>query len=1352
MAATPNALRTTLHRALPVAAAALLVFSAIAIVADAQSSCSGDRITIPVGPSTVGPSQQNSQRTILVTNVGACPVDKIIFSIADLTSPARELKFRAEDSVPVTTPAGWTMSAANSGTTNFLTYTSVGGHQIASQSAENFIVSVDASGAPTDGVTFTMTAVGYYLGTATHSLQTPHTIRVDGTPPLASTATLLDIGTPDQPGPNGHLDAFRLVFNEDLQCKSIVPSDFKANLATDPVAYQTKSFTPNPRCNTLTFSFQEDLVYDTGKLPNIGYTPGDATDLAGNKLASIPANLVEVDGAAPVLVSAAAKAGDSTILVTFSEAVHHDPGTSATVLTGVDFEYLPGSCSATVCKINTVTHASGADAHRALLSITPALQASDVDPNTGFQVCAFKTSAGQATIVDNAPVFNRLVKTSSSLCPHVTGPQLVTAEVNIDSNSLLMTFNGPMTGQGSSGEIRLQDIDIINTEISGGGPTGITSLLHKGTGNMVRATLDATVRPTDVDNTPSRVRILTQTIGSTGTSITMPATDTELIDKTDPSIRYANTTDTDGDGLVDAYFLTFSERIDDASFQPAVFGIPPTLGNGHTVSATLDTGDVDNDNKAIIHFSETPTDHTGVKPEFRTSVDGLFQDFANIGKGAPNELRALPTDDSLAEIDRANPVVMAASTVDSGAGDGRLDGYLITMSEPVKDATFIARATIGGQVRDAWTVEFRAGLGFTTGSKADDNTFVLTFGQTSSYDTDAKPQVQYTQLFKSDGTPFGGIQDLAGNFLLSFGAGGINEVDNAAPVLVEAVGFAGKSLLDITFSEPVDDGAGGPITRSDLFYSNINAPPLVSGNPPCSEGTSGFISTREIDHQPGSRTARATLNCPLHPSDIGKDAVRAEVAAIVELAAPHQSVVPKNVVIGEARDLTPPGNITDLKAVGPVTANSVTLQWIAPGDDYQGGDNVVGYRIRQSEFPITATNFDGGQVEDVTIDAYLPPVLVAPGEVQAVLILNLTPKTVYHFALAAFDNGSPSNLGNVSADIQVETIEDQSRPPGTLVIQSTTHPQNQARANQNPRFTWNSLTDPESTVIYRWAMNHQSGYEVKSTDNTTGTTTSKDFTTDVQPGSWYFHVAGFSGGGKTVETAHYRFIVDYEVVLADSIRLANKGFNITVQRQDSDNTIYWNLPAKEGLPGVFQGVTIWRLEDGEWVPLKVLDGDYSDLAVANYTDDTGQDKASTRYLVTITYKDDQGGAEGSKALNPEYGTEPNQYEGVRAPAEKKGVDTWVWILIGIVGALLIAGLIVFFVLRSRSEKDALAREAAAGGYQWEEEGPPSAVDPATGLPIHDVKCPSCSHQFQATGNMPLDIACPSCGVTGTLAA
>jgi len=726
-------------------------------------------------------------------------------------------------------------------------------------------------------------------------------------------------------------------------------------------------------------------------------------------------------------------------------------------------------------------------------------------------------------------------------------------------------------------------------------------------------------------------------------------------------------------------------------------------------------------------------------------------------------------------------------------GDGTIDGYHLVFSEPVVDGTFC---------RADWQVEGyepASGIHDVTGmrtldpfdphpkSAADDGRLTLQFNQsvrlvgqptqtvdngTTTYhatlaldasghtipvpDTDARPQLTYAPAAC-------GLRDHSGNAMLAIDAPSLTEQDGAAPVLVKVGGFLGQDYLVAKFSEPVDDGNHGALTRDDFNYYDIDR-----------QGVTGKSSTKEVCHGDGLNvipppgcapqasldTAIIPLSGPLTASDMANDRVAAVVGTkVIRETAPtvppaQRQVVPNDQVpITLGDDVTPPGAVSGFRVDDAQTdAGSVTLAWIAPGDDGQGGGPVYGYDVRVAN----GTTFLPSQIASIQnplgVGFVFSPVQMADANhTQTVLVTGLQPDTQYSFAVRAVDEaGNPGPPSNVVA---AHTTRDHT-PPVCLdssggavgcpfAVSSKDCPTGKPVARTSCTFSWPAARDDESprSLVYRYKVSLDPLDHVIATDPfTTGTSVAVNVGGN---GTHYFHVAAFSGGGATA-TAHYSFLLGAASLAEDTMAQANDLVQTQPVRLIRDglyvNVVSWTLPDLDSLaqtaPGaIVVGVELWR-QDGASVfnRVNVTLGTYDQVKSGNWTDLGGT--ADSKYRVDMVFAGSPTQAQATPT------------SGYTALEDQTGPTTplWVWTLIGIGLALLVAGIVIFFVLRQKQRE-----EGSKVAYAWESTNPDAiGIDEATGLPVHEVRCPSCNNPFQAIGNLPLPVTCPNCGTTGTL--
>ncbi|MES2154682.1 MAG: hypothetical protein V4510_06050 [bacterium] len=585
------------------------------------------------------------------------------------------------------------------------------------------------------------------------------------------------------------------------------------------------------------------------------------------------------------------------------------------------------------------------------------------------------------------------------------------------------------------------------------------------------------------------------------------------------------------------------------------------------------------------------------------------------------------------------------------------------------------------------------------------------------------------------------------NCMVDFDTFAVQEEDRAGPQIVRIEGFAGTNHIDVRFSEPVDDGSHSGLVRDDFQYFDKNA-----------KDVAGFSSTEPVESTAGGRNSTIHLGQLLTVSDQTSDKIAARTCRIYEVA-PSVSPSQRQCVPSYPRSLVPendtaaPGALSDFRIVAELTnANSLTASWTAPADDGTAGKPVSGYTCLVGTRTIL-----GNETNDNRISfSYDPPVssLAGPGLTQTVRIAGLDSEAKYYIACYAKDD-----LGNLSPLSEVAsgtTTRDVTPPTGTITIKSPSHPAGVPTAGNTISFTWNAITkaqEPESTVVYHYALNTNPNYVVLATDGATQDTK----VTQLAPGdgTYYFHVAAMSGGGSTL-TAHYQVVVGLPPLTVASIESANDLVKTEPFRQEQElngqtvvlNNVTWTLPPDTTPPGLdISGVEIWREDHGIFTKLNLADtdpkicshplsGSYDDLKSGHCWDTSLGATADSKYKVTMVF-----------ATPPHTQGEPVKGYAGLVDQTPGVVPPWIWILAGIALALILSGLVIFVILKRRSKLEATGGTA----YSWESANPELlGIDEATGLPVHEVRCPSCNNPFQAVGALPLPVTCPTCGTTGEL--
>jgi len=209
---------------------------------------------------------------------------------------------------------------------------------------------------------------------------------------------------------------------------------------------------------------------------------------------------------------------------------------------------------------------------------------------------------------------------------------------------------------------------------------------------------------------------------------------------------------------------------------------------------------------------------------------------------------------SLTFADTTAPTIATRRTRDLD-GDGQIDAVDMSFNEAM-DQTSTRVGT--------WTV-----TGYTLAPPPlwlNATTLRVPVVERSAPDTSALPNVRH-QINASNE-----IRDLAGNFLATEVAGGVQPQDGAPPAITTVFGTTGSGSVTVNFSEPVgSDILGSPLAANDVVYVDGNA-----------SGATAILSVSEGNGQDASATF--TTNVVLTASDIGTDRVRASAGQIVDLA------------------------------------------------------------------------------------------------------------------------------------------------------------------------------------------------------------------------------------------------------------------------------------------------------------------------------------------------------------------------------------------------------------------------------------------------------------------------------------
>lgn len=219
----------------------------------------------------------------------------------------------------------------------------------------------------------------------------------------------------------------------------------------------------------------------------------------------------------------------------------------------------------------------------------------------------------------------------------------------------------------------------------------------------------------------------------------------------------------------------------------------------------------------------------------------------------------------------------------------------------------------------------------------------------------------------------------------------------------------GADSVTLRWTAPGDDGTRGQAAAYEVRFARR----LLD--------ESNFDSTGTVLAEPSARTAGASES--LTVGGLGGPG-RAWFALRTRDEVPNWSAI-SNVLRLEipAADTIPPGAITTLGTTGFPGATSVTLTWIAPGDD---GENGLAhhYEIRQHGERLTEEDWDTTGVK------VAEPTAGEPGSVESLGIDGLTPETTYYFGIRTYDESG--NRSAISNQPPIRTASLDPTPPAAV--------------------------------------------------------------------------------------------------------------------------------------------------------------------------------------------------------------------------------------------------------------------------------------------------------------------------------
>ncbi len=789
---------------------------------------------------------------------------------------------------------------------------------------------------------------------------------------------------------NGFVDTIKLTYSEPVNVTTGARNEFSvaalpSNTLTAPNCVAgCGSGTANITLSVT--NAQNAGAYDTDETPaNIIYTVGAANiveDIMGNDAPSQTFSTI-TDGAGPVIISAVTADTDpngylDTILFTFSENISYptpeidDWGLTDADTTDLKTPLTNGNVTVSGANTITITLADNIGSTGAPTYTYTQSGSNDVEDSLGN-----KTPNKAATTATDgaAPV---LMSVSSN--KQISGGNLQSGTI------LTMTYS-----ENVSKNAALVDSDFVVTNGTWAG--GVSTVYASGGGNLITATVSSETTTKTWTGTPTFNRsgspltnanaIEDSTGNDAVANVTAPSI-TGITDTTPPTITAISTMDDNNDGKLDAIKVTFSENIDDSTFDNTSQW---SMTNGLVFTGSKFTpsgGDTPDDN--IIYLGLTDTGYnTGVVPDVTTTTSVNLEDF-----NANNKL-AQTLSGTVFETDGAKPVIVQVTEFDI-TQNGKVDQIAVEFSESIVDTSVAGQSgRFTHNVIPCVSVDKTTdpgGTAFESNSVdpnvGNDKYITLFTDDSTTAGTDAKA-VEFSAL----ATKF---LDSAGNQMISDAT--ITAVDKAAPVItavdsdkqISGGNLQAGTKFTITFSEDVIvTGAG--INQTDFSVTNgtwhdgasVSYYGGGSSNTMIAELTTGTTSNNWVVPVTFNRSASALVTGNSIEDASGNDAVRnlavsPAISGIQDTGAPEITAI-------KTLDDNNNGKIDTLKITlseyvddstfsatgwtidgGSMTVTSPTLiEPNAPEVDTDN-DNIIYVRISE-------TGFNTGYIPSVSTDA-----------------------------------------------------------------------------------------------------------------------------------------------------------------------------------------------------------------------------------------------------------------------------------------------------------------------------------------------------------------------------------------------
>lgn len=518
-----------------------------------------------------------------------------------------------------------------------------------------------------------------------------------------------------------------------------------------------------------------------------------------------------------------------------------------------------------------------------------------------------------------------------------------------------------------------------------------------------------------------------------------PTWETRARDKVRPGILEAVTMDLDGNGLVDAYRVNFTEAIDDNHFVYTQWHVAGTR------TRPILTGSRPNDPQIFVPFEERAYLHTGSLPQLTYLLYGgnglrdlYLPDTSVIPGDTPNALENIG-EGRVFERDGAS-----ARLVRAIGREGSATGYGI-FSEPVVTATGspptlasfdYADLAAGGAV-DLAAVQGNAGSAIVG--------LTLTGPATPA---DLGAAGDELRIVAS------ALRDSAGN---AVDGSARLQADMAGPgTAALAVAAVADTTAVLAWTTPADvdldhvevrllaQGGGQTAWAAMPWLRNVTAAPSV----PQTTTLTGLTPYRSYE-------------AAIRPVDLlGNLAAQETHATFTTLPpAPPPPPPPALPTTSGGGTASQPytGLIADLHEMpGSLGPRSIALEWTPPANP-----GASGYHVRYATPALTPSTFEQG---------IAGPAPVTQDGHARVWIDGLAPGTRYTVGIRPV---SPTGANGTLVFREFTTTADGPAPPRPLALSSPSHPDGVGRNAANATLLFANVTDPPAVVSYRFFIGAQ---------------------------------------------------------------------------------------------------------------------------------------------------------------------------------------------------------------------------------------------------------------------------------------